>query len=113
VLLSGEPIRPRGFATEVLIQSLRIAKQREQIRVTEQNDTLIASLKKNLVDDPNAPVRGTGDVTVVEFFDYRCPDCCQVEPSLQALIKNNRDLRVVSYSWTGFSLRSAGRARGV
>jgi protein-disulfide isomerase len=82
---------------EVLIQSLRIAKEREQIRAAEQNEALIASLKKNLVDDPNAPVRGnpSGDVTVVEFFDYRCPVCRQVEPSLQALIKNNRGLRVV------------------
>lgn len=82
---------------EVLIQSLRIAKEREQIRIAEQDKALIASLKRELVDDPNAPVRGNpgGDVTLVEFFDYRCPYCRQVESSLQALIKNDPGLRVV------------------
>jgi protein-disulfide isomerase len=82
---------------EVLIQSLRIAKEHEEMRIAEQNKALVASLKKDLVDDPNAPVRGnrSGDVTVVEFFDYRCPVCRQVEPSLLALIKDDPGLRVV------------------
>jgi protein-disulfide isomerase len=82
---------------EVLIQSLRIAKEREESRAAEQSKALVASLKDDLVDDPHAPVRGNpnGDVTLVEFFDYRCPYCRQVEPSLQALIKNDHGLRVV------------------
>jgi protein-disulfide isomerase len=82
---------------EVLIQSLRIAKEREEARAAEQGKALLASLKNDLVDDPNAPVRGnpSGDVTLVEFFDYRCPYCRQVEPFLQALIKNDHGLRVV------------------
>lgn len=82
---------------EVLIQSLRIAKEREESRAAEQSKALVRSLKNDLVDDPNAPVRGnpSGDVTLVEFFDYRCPYCRQVEPFLQALIKNDHGLRVV------------------
>ena len=82
---------------EVLIQSLQIFKEREQVRVAEQNKEFIAALKKDLVDDPDAPVRGnpSGDVTLVEFFDYRCPYCRQVEPWLQTLINNNSGLRVV------------------
>jgi protein-disulfide isomerase len=82
---------------EVLIQSLRIAKEREENRVAEQKKALVASLKNDLVDDPNAPVRGnpSGDVTLIEFFDYRCPYCRQVEPFLQALIKNDHGLRLV------------------
>jgi protein-disulfide isomerase len=82
---------------EVLIQSLQIAREREQIRQEAQNKNLITSLKKELADDPMTPVRGNpnGNVTLVEFFDYRCPYCRQVEPWLQALIKNNPDLRLV------------------
>jgi protein-disulfide isomerase len=34
-------------------------------------------------------------VTVVEFFDYRCPVCRQVEPFLRALIRNDPGLRVL------------------
>lgn len=82
---------------EVLIQSLRIAKEREDARVVEQNKALVASMRDDLVDDPDAPVRGnpSGDVTLIEFFDYRCPYCRQVEPFIQALIKNDPGLRVV------------------
>ena len=82
---------------EVLIQSLRVAKEREESRVAAQNKSLVTSLRNDLVDDPNAPVRGnpSGDVTLVEFFDYRCPYCRQVEPFVQALISSDRGLRVV------------------
>jgi protein-disulfide isomerase len=82
---------------EVLIQSLRVAKEREESRAAEQGKALVASLKNDLVGDPNSPVRGnpSGDVTLVEFFDYRCPYCRQVEPFLQALIKSDHGLRVV------------------
>ena len=82
---------------EVLIQSLRIARDREQIRREAQSKNLITSLNKELAEDPATPVRGNpnGDVTLIEFFDYRCPYCRQVEPWLQTLIQNNPDLRVV------------------
>ncbi len=36
-----------------------------------------------------------GDVTLVEFFDYRCPYCKKFEPELEALIKEDPNLRVV------------------
>ena len=34
-------------------------------------------------------------MTLVEFFDYRCSYCRQVEPFLQALIKNDPGVRIV------------------
>ena len=36
-----------------------------------------------------------GKVTVVEFFDYRCPYCKAALPQLQALIRQNPDIRFV------------------
>jgi protein-disulfide isomerase len=36
-----------------------------------------------------------GKVTVVEFFDYRCPYCKAALPALQSLILQNRDIRFV------------------
>lgn len=98
---------------EVLIQSLRIAKEREESRIAEQNKALVASLKDDLVDDPNSPIRGnpSGDVTLVEFFDYRCPYCRQVEPWLEALTKNNPDLRVVEKELAILGPASVNEAR--
>src|ERR1700683_159386 len=82
---------------EVLLQSLQIARERQQIRQEQQSRNLISSVNKELVDDPMTPVRGnpSGDVPLIEFSDYRCPYCRQVEPWLQTLINNNPSLRVV------------------
>jgi protein-disulfide isomerase len=43
------------------------------------------------------PVLGNpkGDVTVVEFFDYRCPYCKQALNALQRLIRDDPNLRLV------------------
>jgi len=36
-----------------------------------------------------------GDVTVVEFFDYRCPYCKRVTPDLMATLKSDGNIRLV------------------
>ena len=36
-----------------------------------------------------------GAVSVVEFFDYRCPYCRAFEPSLEAIVAANPDVRLV------------------
>jgi protein-disulfide isomerase len=82
---------------EVLIQSLRIAKAREEERLSAEAKTLIASFRKDLFEDESAPVRGNpaGNLTLVEFFDYRCPYCRQLESALQTLVKSEPQLRIV------------------
>jgi protein-disulfide isomerase len=82
---------------DVLIQSLRMAKAQEQERLAAVTKSNILALKKALIEDPNAPILGNpaGDVTLVEFFDYRCPYCRQVEASLQSLIKSDPGVRIV------------------
>jgi len=82
---------------EVLIESLQIAKQKEEDRVAAIRKSMVGTFEKELLEDPDTPSFGNpkGDVTVVEFFDYKCPYCRQVEPSLQSLIKNDPGVRVV------------------
>jgi len=82
---------------EVVIQSLRIAKEREEERLSELAKSKIGLFRKDLVEDVDAPVLGNpaGDVTLVEFFDYRCAYCRQVEPFLATLIKTDPGVRIV------------------
>ncbi len=82
---------------EVLIQSLRLAKDREEDRLAALTKSMITSFRKDLTEDANAPTFGNpaGDITLVEFFDYRCPYCREVEPFLQSLVKSDPGLRVV------------------
>src|ERR1700740_2247184 len=53
--------------------------------------------RHEVFDDPATPVGGNpqGDVTIVEFFDYRCPYCKQVHPTIQKLLDQDRKLRFV------------------
>lgn len=60
----------------------------------------LAALKSNraaLYQDSTAPVFGNprGDVTIVEFFDFRCGYCRQVDASVAELIAADPNVRVV------------------
>lgn len=82
---------------EILIESLQRAKLRAEERFAAVVKSKIVAFRKDLVEDATAPILGNpaGDVTLVEFFDYRCPYCRQVEPWLQTLIREDPGLRVV------------------
>ncbi len=57
----------------------------------------IVARQDELLNDPASPVGGNpdGDVTLVEFFDYQCPYCKTIFPSIQALLAEDRNLRYV------------------
>ena len=46
---------------------------------------------------PNDPVGGNprGNVTIVEFFDVRCPYCKRLEPTMDKLLKQDHGVRLV------------------
>jgi protein-disulfide isomerase len=62
------------------------------------------AIADDLSHDPNSPVLGNprGAVTVVEFFDYRCPYCRIMEPRLQELLAQNKSVRLVLKDWPIF-----------
>ncbi|MBV8536870.1 MAG: DsbA family protein [Alphaproteobacteria bacterium] len=79
---------------------LDAVEQLEQARNDEAQaaaKTALAAHRDDVLHDPTSPVAGNpdGDVTIVEFFDYRCPYCKQVEPSLAQLRQDDRKLRFV------------------
>ncbi len=82
---------------DVLIAALRAAED----KLSRDNDVkatqAVAQNRREIFDDPATPVGGNpqGNATIVEFFDYRCPYCKQVEPSLEALLKQDPKLRLV------------------
>lgn len=66
--------------------------------ITLRQEKGIAQLiYESLFHDTASPILGNpqGDVTMVEFFDYRCPYCKIMAPRLVALIKSDPKLRVV------------------
>ncbi len=66
---------------------------------TQQNAVsgLIADLSDALLRNPTDQVAGNpkGDVTLVEFYDVRCPYCRRMLPVFDALLKQDPNIRVV------------------
>ncbi len=56
----------------------------------------LASARDTLIT-PNDPVGGNprGNVTIVEFFDVRCPYCRKLEPEMAAFLASDHDVRLV------------------
>ena len=82
---------------EVLLemQDAYVAKQ-VNTEATQVHSHL-AALKSQIFNDPRDPSVGPKDakVTVVEFFDYRCPHCKEAAPDVLALIKDHPEVRFV------------------
>lgn len=70
-------------------------------------------LRRAIERDPNAPVLGNpkGDITLTEFFDYNCPYCRKMVPTMQRLIGSDPALRVVFREWPVFGEGSVFAAR--
>lgn len=62
----------------------------------DQQRAKIAALGDKLID-PADPVMGNpkGDVTIVEFFDTRCPYCRKLEPAMTELLARDHGVRLV------------------
>lgn len=63
------------------------AGQEQAIR--ESADEIFRSPSSFVAGNPN------GDVSVVDFFDYNCPDCRTGEPSIAKLLANDPKIRLV------------------
>lgn len=87
-------IRSHPEVIEQALQSLEGKRQRgEKLRIRQA----IAAHQEELLRDPASPVSGNlnGDVTVIEFFDYRCGYCKRVASAVTQLQKDEPGVRVV------------------
>ena len=88
---------------EVIEEALRVLQERREVERRTRARTAIAENGDALLAHPLSPVSGNpnGDVTVVEFFDYRCPYCKRaLEPVLE-LLASDQGVRVV---WKEFPI---------
>ncbi len=82
---------------EVLQEAMERLQAKADADKADGARAAIVARREMLERDPRDPVLGNphGAVTVVEFFDYRCPFCKAAEPDVQALLKQNPDVRLV------------------
>jgi protein-disulfide isomerase len=82
---------------EALLDALQAAEDKMKGEEHDKASAALGARRHDVFDDPDAPVAGNpkGNASLVEFFDYRCPYCKQVEPALEALLNEDRQLRFV------------------
>ena len=85
---------------EAALQALRTRREAEALARAE---TAIRKNAEALLEHPMSPVSGNpeGDVTVVEFFDYRCGYCKRVLPTMVELLETDANVRIV---WKEFPI---------
>jgi len=63
-----------------------------------------AELSSILAPPLATPVAGAaqGDVTIVDYFDYNCPVCREIEPTLRKVVERDPKVRLVHKDWAIF-----------
>ena len=82
---------------EVIYEALQELQRRQAAHAEAQQKQALADNRSLLYDRSEDPVGGDpdGDVTLVEFFDYRCTYCRRVVDSIRELVEQKSNLRLV------------------
>lgn len=99
---------------EVIVEALQEMQRREEVAERERTSAMIAAHMTQLDDPTGRFVAGNpdGDVTVVEFFDYRCGYCKRAFPSLMEAIHKDGNVRLVFKEFPILGEDSVLAARG-
>ncbi|ROU03942.1 DsbA family protein [Histidinibacterium lentulum] len=82
---------------EVLMEAIGVLEQREAMAQAEADRMLARENREALWNDGHSWVGGNpdGDVTIVEFVDYRCGFCRRAHPEVEALLEQDGNIRLI------------------
>ncbi len=82
---------------EVLLEAIKVLDDRKQAQQQVDDATLLKTNAKDIYEDGFSYVGGNpdGDITLVEFSDYRCPYCRRAHPEVQKLLKTDGNIRFI------------------
>ncbi len=82
---------------EVIFEAAAVMEQRQQDMQSANDGDLIEQHSEALFDDGYSWVGGNldGDVTIVEFMDYRCGYCRRAFPEVEELIASDGNIRII------------------
>ena len=105
-----------------LLENPRVLREAiERLQVVEARDTevkktkLLTDLKDEIENDGYSFVGGNpdGDITIVEFFDYRCGYCKRSFPDLMKTVEDDGNIRLVMKEFPILGEQSVLAARAV
>jgi protein-disulfide isomerase len=82
---------------EVLVEAMDVLQQREEDASLARDVQMVSTHNDLIFGNPNDWVGGNpqGDITLVEFMDYRCGYCRKAYDEVDALIKTDGNIRFV------------------
>jgi protein-disulfide isomerase len=98
---------------EILVEMTTELDKRQQEQQAEQQQNVISDNADALFRSPLSYATGnsSGDVTVVEFFDYNCGFCRRALPDLVKLVDSDDKVKVVFKELPIFGEESEGAAK--
>jgi protein-disulfide isomerase len=98
---------------EVIREASQALEAKEQEKQLTDAKVAIAKNRQQLEHDPADYVANpNGKVTVTEFYDYRCPHCVNMAPTVLAIIHDNPNVRFVFKEFPIFGATSDRAAEG-
>ncbi len=92
--------RVRAYLLEnphVIMEAVGVLQQREDAAAATADQDMIAAQMDALTNDGFSWVGGNpdGDITVVEFMDYRCGYCKKAHPEVESLLSADGNIRFI------------------
>ncbi|MGR3497226.1 DsbA family protein [Citreimonas sp.] len=82
---------------QVIMEAVSVLEERESDAQAQADEALVSNNADAIFDDGFSWVGGNpdGDITVVEFMDYRCGYCRRASPEVAQLIESDGDIRLI------------------
>ena len=94
----GEAVRDYIMQNpEVLIESLNAMEAKRLANEAENDKLLVAANKAEIFEDGHSWIGGNpdGDLTIVEFIDYRCGYCRRVAPEVDEVVAKDGHIKLI------------------
>ena len=82
---------------EIIMEAVNLLEQRQAEAEATADGDMIADNAAAIFDDGYSWVGGNpeGDITIVEFMDYRCGYCRKAAPEVEALLKSDGNIKLI------------------
>lgn len=81
---------------EVIVEAFQAYEEKQKADLANSQQSMIRQRQAEIFNDPQTPSSGAAnaDVTIVEFFDYRCQYCKQAQATLAQIARSDQRLRI-------------------